>query len=113
MAADNNFYIHTESCFFYSVDEAMKVNKTLMYINNHQNCDIKDYQNQLNALKEELVNVKVKLDAKPGDQDSVLFEKQQKILKLEQDNKLVCIVDCNYSNIYITYRGILYIIIIM
>ena len=49
----------------FSVKEAVLINQRLESVNEHQNCQLKDYKDELTKVKGELVKVKVKLDCQP------------------------------------------------
>ncbi|XP_041360466.1 coiled-coil domain-containing protein 73-like isoform X2 [Gigantopelta aegis] len=65
-----------------NVIEAVKLNKTLMYINEHQKCLMDHHKTDLATLQTQLVEIKVRLEAKPKlEKDIHKYELENTVLK--------------------------------
>ncbi len=75
--------------FVLKVKEAQSLHKKLAYMNEHQNCIIADYKKEVELLREQLNQARIKLDSCPADIQKLLNENGLKTSVLEKQIKEV------------------------
>ncbi|XP_052086581.1 coiled-coil domain-containing protein 73-like [Mytilus californianus] len=65
-----------------NVKEAVKLNRDLMYTNEHQKCIIEQHKREITQLNGQILDTKVKVESKPLDYSRI--EQEQELLNLKQ-----------------------------
>lgn len=100
------------------VKEAIKLNKELMYTNEHQKCIISLHKREITQLQNQLLDAKVKLDLKPEitsskQQEEELFDLKEQLVNVSigENNskgiilKFTCFTTKKYMKRNIYYSG--------
>lgn len=80
---------HVHVCILV-VKKAMELHKKLEYVNEHQQCELKQCQGQLEQCRRELLEARVKVNS---DRDGVLQSRGEKKCN-SQELRIVCIQLC-------------------
>ncbi|KAL5014828.1 hypothetical protein ScPMuIL_009098 [Solemya velum] len=66
-----------------NVSEAVKLNKTLMYVNDHQKCIVEQQKTDITSLRDQVVQLNVKIQSQPV-QETTHLKLEQEVVTLNQ-----------------------------
>lgn len=70
----------------FPVKEAVKLNRDLMYTNEHQKCIIEQHKREITLLNSQILDTKVKVESKPLDYSRIEQEQELSNLKQQLEN---------------------------